>query len=46
MSARPMIIAVWIRAAAPGWRMKHALVTRAAFKQKFFLPRLPVRGTR
>ncbi len=33
-------------AAAPGWRLKFELVTRAAFKQKFFLPRLPVRGTR
>ena len=35
-----------LAAAASGWRMKHALVTRAAFKQKFFLPHLPVRGTR
>jgi hypothetical protein len=27
MSARPMIIAVWMRAAAPGWR---AIPSRAA----------------
>jgi len=29
-----------------GWRLKFALVTRAAFNQGFALPHLPVRGTR
>jgi phenylacetyl-CoA:acceptor oxidoreductase 26-kDa subunit len=32
-------------AIATGWRLKLALVTRAAFHQGFSLPRLPVRGT-
>lgn len=31
---------------APGWWLKHALVTRVSFKQAFTLPHLPVRGTR
>lgn len=35
-----------IAAIAPGWWLKHALVTRAAHKQGFSLPHLPVRGTR
>ena len=33
-------------AIATGWRVKFALVTRAAFHQGFSLPRLPVRGAR
>jgi phenylacetyl-CoA:acceptor oxidoreductase 26-kDa subunit len=33
-------------ALAAGWRLKFALVTRAAFVQGFALPHLPVRGTR
>jgi phenylacetyl-CoA:acceptor oxidoreductase subunit 2 len=35
-----------LAAVAPGWWLKHALVTRAAHKQGFSLPHLPVRGTR
>ena len=35
-----------LAAAASGWRLKLALVTRAAFKQEFSLAHLPVRGTR
>ena len=35
-----------IAAVAAGWQLKLDLVTRAAFKQEFTLPRLPVRGTR
>jgi phenylacetyl-CoA:acceptor oxidoreductase subunit 2 len=35
-----------IAAIVPGWWLKHALVTRAAHKQGFSLPHLPVRGTR
>ena len=35
-----------IAALAAGWRLKFALVTRAAFLQGFALPHLPVRGTR
>jgi phenylacetyl-CoA:acceptor oxidoreductase subunit 2 len=35
-----------IAALVPGWWLKHALVTRAAHKQGFSLPHLPVRGTR
>jgi phenylacetyl-CoA:acceptor oxidoreductase 26-kDa subunit len=31
---------------APGWWLKFALVTRAAFNQGFSLPHLPVRGAR
>lgn len=31
---------------APGWWLKHALVTRASYKQPFTLPHLPVRGAR
>lgn len=42
----PLAAIAGLAAAASGWRMKHALVTRAAFKQKLFLPHLPVRGTR
>jgi phenylacetyl-CoA:acceptor oxidoreductase subunit 2 len=33
-------------AAAAGWYLKFALVTRASLKQGFALPRLPVRGAR
>ena len=40
----PILAAV--AAIAPGWWLKHALVTRASFKQEFTLPHLPVRGTR
>ena len=43
-SLAPLAGLAGLAAAASGWRMKHALVTRAAFKQKFFLPHLPVRG--
>lgn len=35
-----------LAATVPGWWLKHALVTRAAHKQGFSLPRLPVRGAR
>jgi phenylacetyl-CoA:acceptor oxidoreductase 26-kDa subunit len=35
-----------IAAILTGWRLKFALVTRAAFNQGFALPQLPVRGTR
>lgn len=35
-----------LAAIVPGWWLKHALVTRAAHKQGFSLPHLPVRGTR
>jgi phenylacetyl-CoA:acceptor oxidoreductase subunit 2 len=35
-----------LAAAATGWRLKLALVTRASFNQGFALPHLPVRGTR
>ena len=35
-----------VAAIGAGWRLKFALVTRAAFNQGFALPRLPVRGTR
>ena len=35
-----------LAAVAAGWRLKLDLVTRAALKQEFTLPRLPVRGTR
>jgi phenylacetyl-CoA:acceptor oxidoreductase 26-kDa subunit len=35
-----------LAAAVSGWRLKLALVTRAAFKQEFSLAHLPVRGTR
>lgn len=35
-----------LAAVVPGWWLKHALVTRAAHKQGFSLPHLPVRGTR
>lgn len=35
-----------LAAVAAGWRLKVALVTRAAFKQQFVLPHLPVRGVR
>jgi phenylacetyl-CoA:acceptor oxidoreductase subunit 2 len=35
-----------LAALATGWWLKLALVTRAALKQEFSLPHLPVRGTR
>jgi phenylacetyl-CoA:acceptor oxidoreductase subunit 2 len=35
-----------LAALAPGWALKFVLVTRAAFKQRFSLPHLPVRGAR
>jgi hypothetical protein len=35
-----------LAALVPGWWLKFALVTRAALKQDFSLPHLPVRGTR
>lgn len=35
-----------VAAFVPGWRLKLAIVTRAAFNQGFSLPRLPVRGAR
>ena len=35
-----------LAALAPGWWLKHALVTRASYKQEFTLPHLPVRGSR
>ena len=35
-----------LAALAAGWHFKFALVTRAALKQGFALPRLPVRGAR
>ena len=35
-----------IAAILTGWRLKYALVTRAAFNQGFALPQLPVRGVR
>lgn len=35
-----------LAAAATGWRLKLALVTRASFKQEFSIAHLPVRGTR
>ena len=35
-----------LAAAAAGWTLKFALITRASFKQGFALPHLPVRGTR
>ena len=35
-----------VAAILTGWRLKFALVTRAAFNQGFVLPQLPVRGTR
>ncbi|HEY5897330.1 MAG TPA: hypothetical protein VIV54_07180 [Burkholderiales bacterium] len=41
--------AAWLAgltALATGWRLKHALVTRASHKQEFALPHVPVRGTR
>lgn len=41
--------AAWLAglaALATGWRLKHALVTRASHKQGFELPHVPVRGTR
>lgn len=41
--------AAWLAgvvALASGWRLKHAIVRRASFKQGIELPHLPVRGTR
>ena len=35
-----------LAALGAGWRLKFLLVTRAALKQEFSLPHLPVRGTR
>jgi len=35
-----------LAALGAGWRVKHVLVTRAAYNQGFSLPRLPVRGAR
>ena len=34
-----------LAALAAGWRLKFALVTRAAYNQGFSLPQLPVRGS-